>query len=105
MDNSSNSHLPARFLSDSDIFYHPKHPYTKALLKAVPRLDMGEQELSAIDGMPPDIINPPQGCPFYDRCSLAMCICEREEPPSFDFGQGHKAKCWLYHPMAGYTEE
>ena len=55
---------------------------------------MGEQELSAIDGMPPDIINPPQGCPFYDRCSLAMCICEREEPPSFDFGQGHKAKCW-----------
>lgn len=91
--------------SDSDIFYHPKHPYTKALLKAVPRLDMGEQELSAIDGMPPDIINPPQGCPFYDRCSLAMCICEREEPPSFDFGQGHKAKCWLYHPMAGYTEE
>ena len=41
--------------SDSDIFYHPKHPYTKALLKAVPRLDMGEQELSAIDGMPPDI--------------------------------------------------
>lgn len=84
----------------SDIFYHPGHPYTKALLKAVPRLDMGEQELTPVEGAPPDSIHPPEGCPFYERCESAMCLCGHRNPPAYTLGQGHRASCWLYHPMA-----
>jgi len=86
--------------TDTDIFYHAKHPYTKALLKAVPRLDMGEQELAPIEGAPPEIIHPPSGCPFYERCSHAMRVCGYRQPPAYGFGQGHRARCWLYHPLA-----
>lgn len=91
--------------TDKDIFYHAKHPYTQALLKAVPRLDMNEQELFSIEGTPPDIIHPSSGCPFFERCSKAMRICETQEPPTFEFGDCHTAKCWRYHPMAGNPEE
>ena len=51
-----------------DIFYHPTHPYTKALLRAVPRLDMEGEKLETIEGAPPNMINPPKGCPFAQRC-------------------------------------
>lgn len=84
-----------------DIFYRSKHPYTQALLKAVPRLDLvNKQELDSIPGVPPDLIAPPEGCPFASRCQYCMEICCEEEPEMTDFTQGHAAACWLHHPMA-----
>lgn len=84
-----------------DIFYHPKHPYTCALLKAVPRLDLSnKQELASIEGTPPDLISPPKGCPFSTRCEYCMEICCEEAPKATDFGDGHQASCWLHHKMA-----
>ena len=63
-----------------DIFYHPTHPYTKALLRAVPRLDMEGEKLETIEGAPPNMINPPKGCPFAQRCKERMDICETAFP-------------------------
>ncbi len=83
--------------SNLDIFHHPKHPYTNALLEAVPRLDLvNKQVLTSIEGTPPDLLNPPKGCPFCTRCKYCMEICCTEEPPTEDFGDGHEASCWLY---------
>ena len=92
--------------SSGDIFYRPQHPYTKALLRAVPRLDTeGDQDLESIEGTPPDMIRPPVGCAFSTRCSHCMKICRKCEPPQFEFEDGHTAQCWLHHPMSGYREE
>jgi oligopeptide transport system ATP-binding protein len=80
-----------------DIFANPRHPYTNALLEAVPRLDLkNKQELASIEGTPPDLLNPPKGCPFSTRCKYCMEICCQEAPPVEDFGNGHQATCWLY---------
>ena len=85
----------------SDIFYHPKHPYTWALLESVPRLDLqNKQELASIPGMPPDLLNPPAGCPFCTRCKYCMPVCKEQMPEATDFENGHVAQCWLHHPMA-----
>ena len=84
-----------------DIFYHPRHPYTWVLIQSVPRLDLkNKQELSSIPGTPPDLLNPPVGCPFCTRCQYCMEICKEEMPERTDFGNGHTAACWLHHPMA-----
>lgn len=84
-----------------DIFYNPKHPYTLALLSAVPRLDLkNKQELASIEGTPPDLIAPPKGCPFSTRCKYCMEICCEKAPDYTDFGDGHVAACWLHHPYA-----
>lgn len=83
------------------IFYHQRHPYTYSLLRSVPRLDLVQrQELVAIEGMPPDLISPPKGCPFAPRCSWCMEICQRESPPEVEFSAGHTCRCWLHHPQA-----
>ena len=88
-----------------DIFYHPRHPYTWALIQSVPRLDLkNKQELSSIPGTPPDLLNPPVGCPFSTRCRYCMAICKEEMPERSDFGNGHTAACWLHHPMAPKVE-
>lgn len=82
-----------------EIFYDARHPYTRALLNAVPRLDTEEeQELESIQGTPPDLISPPKGCGFSQRCKKCMKICLDYEPESYDFGGTHTASCWLYHP-------
>lgn len=84
-----------------DIFYHSRHPYTWALIESVPRLDLdNKQVLASIPGMPPDLLNPPVGCPFSTRCKYCMQICKEKMPERTDFGNGHFASCWLYHPMA-----
>ncbi len=84
------------------IFRTPRHPYTNALLEAVPRLDLkNKQVLASIEGTPPDLLNPPAGCPFCTRCKYCMEICCQEEPPVVTFEEGHEASCWLYsleHP-------
>lgn len=89
-----------------DIFYRPKHPYTWALIDSVPRLDLrNKQELASIPGIPPDLLNPPAGCPFCTRCKYCMPICKERMPEYTDFGSGHTAACWLHHPMAPAVEE
>lgn len=84
-----------------DIFYHPRHPYTWALLGAVPRLDTNEKKkLYAIEGMPPDLTDPPLGCPFSTRCGYCMGACVKAMPPKTSFGGAHEFRCWLSHPDA-----
>ena len=89
----------------ADIFYRPRHPYTWALIESVPRLDLeNKQELASIPGTPPDLLNPPKGCPFSTRCRYCMEICKEEMPERTDFGDGHMASCWLHHEMAPKVE-
>lgn len=83
------------------IFYNTQHPYTKGLLNSVPRLDMTKDEpLKPIVGTPPDLFNPPAGCPFFARCKYAMVVCQNNDPELKDMGHNHYAACWLHHPMA-----
>ncbi|QZY54072.1 ABC transporter ATP-binding protein [Crassaminicella profunda] len=83
------------------IFYNPKHPYTMGLLKSIPRLDLGEkQRLVPIEGTPPDLLKPPKGCPFADRCPYTMKICEEVKPPYFNAEENHPCMCWLLHDDA-----
>mgnify|MGYP001160545435 FL=1 len=89
-----------------EIFYNSKHPYTWGLLKSVPRVDISKDtdRLASIEGTPPDLLAPPVGCPFADRCEYAMKICREEMPPNFDISDGHHAACWLNHSQAPKVE-
>ena len=79
-----------------DIFYNPKHQYTKGLIRSIPRIDTKEHErLVPIEGTPVDMLNPPKGCPFAPRCEECMKICLREMPPVTNFGRVHYTQCWL----------
>lgn len=79
-----------------DIFYHPKHEYTRGLLASIPRFDAKDHErLVPIEGTPIDMLNPPKGCPFAPRCANAMKICLREMPPVTHFGEIHYTQCWM----------
>ena len=78
-----------------EIFYHPRHPYTMGLLGSIPHVDGGEKRrLIPIDGTPPDLINPPKGCPFSTRCKYCMNVCTQEQPPYFEEDK-HRTMCWL----------
>lgn len=84
-----------------EIFKNPQHPYTRGLLRSMPRLDQKKGEpLIPIIGTPPDLIKPPLGCPFCARCDEAMKICERVDPAATEFSESHMARCWNLHPMA-----
>lgn len=88
-----------------DIFYNPKHPYTWGLLKSIPNIESGSRErLVPIEGHPPDLLNPPAGCPFCARCDYAMQICAEQRPPYTGVSSKHKAACWLLHPNAPRVE-
>ncbi|MBR0410873.1 MAG: ABC transporter ATP-binding protein [Eubacterium sp.] len=79
-----------------DIFYHPKHEYTKGLIRSIPRLDAKEHErLVPIEGTPVDMLNPPKGCPFAPRCDACMKICLRERPPVTHITDIHYTQCWM----------
>lgn len=79
-----------------DIFYNPKHQYTKGLIWSIPRIDAKEHErLVPIEGTPVDMLNPPKGCPFAPRCEECMKICLREMPPVTSFDRVHYTQCWL----------
>ncbi len=79
-----------------DIFYNPKHEYTKGLLRSIPRMDSREHErLIPIEGTPVDLLNPPKGCPFASRCDSCMQICLREKAPVTYFGDIHYTSCWM----------
>lgn len=93
--------------SSDDIFYHPHHPYTWALMNSVPRLDLdNKKELVTIEGSIPDMIHPPKGCAFCSRCPYAMNICAEYEPETVDAQDGsdkHQVACWLSDPRADRT--
>lgn len=85
----------------NEIFENPQHPYTYALLRAVPRLDIeNKAELHVIHGTPPDLIAPPKGCGFAARCEHCMEICKEHNPDYTKISKTHKAKCWLHHEIA-----
>lgn len=93
--------------TSEEIFYDPKHPYTLGLLKSIPKITekADKQRLIPIDGTPPDLLKPPQGCPFAPRCDYAMKICVQECPPYSMTSPTHRSMCHLLHPDAPRVEE
>lgn len=88
-----------------ELFYNPQHPYTWALLKSVPRLTTEHKDtLYSIKGTPPDLLNPPVGCPFAARCEYAMAICKEAMPEYTELSASHGVHCWLQHPYAPKVE-
>ncbi|MFC2948893.1 ABC transporter ATP-binding protein [Virgibacillus sediminis] len=83
-----------------EIFYDPQHPYTKGLLKSVPRLDLQGEKLTPIDGTPPDLFSPPEGCPFTARCPFAMEVCDKVYPGDSKLSSTHHVNCWLQDERA-----
>ncbi len=85
--------------SRAEIFAHPLHPYTQALFSAIPIADPAvarKRERIILKGDVPSPINPPAGCHFHPRCKYAMAgLCDKEEPPFKDYGNGHFVACWL----------
>ena len=79
-----------------EIFNKPAHPYTEALLHAMPKLTDKTERLWSIEGQPPDLANLPPGCPFSPRCPKAEERCHREVPPEFQVGENHYTRCWLW---------
>ncbi|MCK5735804.1 MAG: ABC transporter ATP-binding protein, partial [Spirochaetaceae bacterium] len=79
-----------------DVFSDPKHPYTIGLLESIPSIVQDRNvSLIPIPGSPPDMSNPPKGCPFHPRCRYARKICSLEVPPMFSIADDHGSRCWL----------
>ncbi len=79
-----------------DVFENPAHPYTRGLLRSMPRVDAESYErLIPIEGTPVDLLNAPKGCPFAPRCENCMKICLREMPEYTTVGEKHRSACWL----------
>ena len=79
-----------------DIFYNPKHEYTKGLLRSIPKLSNKEhKKLVPIEGTPVDMLNPPSGCPFAPRCGSCMKICIKAMPEYTNISEDHYSACWL----------
>ncbi|MCB0105632.1 MAG: ABC transporter ATP-binding protein [Caldilineaceae bacterium] len=86
--------------SVNDIYAQPLHPYTLGLLRSIPRLDLGRQKrLVPIEGLPPDLLEPPSHCPFAPRCSFATDKCWQENPPLEMAESGHKTACWNWRDL------
>jgi len=83
------------YASTTNIFKNPFHPYTKGLLRAVPKIGRTD-ELQSIKGMVPDLANPPTGCRFHPRCKYAMDICKKKLPTLMEIKPGHYVACYLY---------
>ena len=79
-----------------EIFYEPKHEYTKGLINSIPKLSAQEIErLVPIEGQPVDLLNPPAGCPFAPRCKSCMKVCLNKMPPKTELSDTHYTYCWL----------
>ena len=88
-----------------DIFYNHQHPYTKGLYKSIPKSTKKDRSrLIPIEGSPPDLMNPPQGCPFSPRCPHTMKICLEKQAPLFEISKQHTSACWLQHMDAPDVE-
>jgi oligopeptide transport system ATP-binding protein len=87
-----------------DIYARPAHPYTKALLESIPRLDMKGQQLSVIRGLPPALTDVPKGCPFNPRCAYARDACRQDPaPPAYQVSvQPHRtSRCHFFREVLG----
>ena len=83
-----------------DIYRNPRHPYTIALLNSVPRLDATERvRLDAIQGLPPDLVDLPQGCSFAPRCKYAYERCTQETPVLVETDTNHTSACWRHDEL------
>jgi len=78
-----------------EIFYNPKHEYTKGLIRSIPSVDTDGKKLEPISGTPIDLLNMPAGCPFAPRCDAAMKICLRERCKRMQINEMHQAACWV----------
>ncbi len=78
-----------------EIFYNPKHEYTKGLLRSIPKMTANREKLTPIAGSPVDLLNLPQGCAFAARCDQAMKICLSQQPEEIDINENHRAACWV----------
>jgi len=89
-----------------ELYANPRHPYTMGLLGSIPRLDEDRPEkLQSVEGLPPDLIDYPQGCPFYARCQFRLDKCLEAPPPLESVGVGHKAACYVDVTTAKPTTE
>jgi oligopeptide transport system ATP-binding protein len=84
-----------------DIYSRPAHPYAKALLESIPRVDMKGQELASIKGLPPSLVDLPTGCSFRPRCGFAKDRCATEEPPLYDVDGTRQSACHYYEEVLG----
>ena len=84
------------FGNAEEIFEKPLHPYTQALIRAVPRLKGDIHKLEYIPGTPPDLRKPPQGCRFHPRCPKRFEPCDKEDPPLQEVEKNHWVACWLH---------
>ena len=78
-----------------EIFYNPKHEYTKGLMRSIPTVDSDGSRLQPISGTPIDLLNMPAGCPFAPRCDAAMKICMRQRCERMTINDAHQAACWM----------
>lgn len=79
-----------------DLYHNPRHPYTKALLRSLPRVDSTRSEmLDTIEGLPPDLIALPRGCPFAARCAFVVDKCRQENPGLHELLPRHRVACWV----------
>ena len=78
-----------------EIFYNPKHEYTKGLMRSIPTVDSDGSRLQPISGTPIDLLNMPAGCPFAPRCDAAMKICMRQRCQRMTINDQHQAACWV----------
>ena len=83
------------YAATGELFSNPRHPYTLALLKAVPRLGGLNGRVAAIPGSPPDLARLPAGCSFFERCPFRLAKCETDPPPMAAVGENHLASCWV----------
>jgi oligopeptide transport system ATP-binding protein len=87
---------------NDDLFYDPKHPYTKGLLRSIPRREnKSEERLYSIMGQPPNLIDLPDCCPFFPRCEKAMDMCKEKLPQLKSLSENRAVRCWLYEDNQG----
>ncbi|MEJ8776982.1 ABC transporter ATP-binding protein [Pseudogracilibacillus sp. ICA-222130] len=87
-----------------EIFYQPKHPYTWGLLGSMPKLNHSKEKLQSIPGSPPDLKDPPKGCPFAARCPYSMKVCDQHMPEFKASSNTQQTACWLLDERAPKVE-
>ncbi len=88
-----------------ELYANPAHPYTKALLGSIPRLDLKGQEVAVIKGLPPTLTNLPTGCSFHPRCSYVKDRCRSEEPPLYSVNEHRDSACHYWEEVLDGSPE
>jgi len=84
------------YASSIEMHKSPRHPYTQGLLQSIPNIEVSDQKLTAIPGSPPNMLNPPEGCPFRPRCAHVKKMCQAKDATLIDVGHAHFVRCFLY---------